>query len=103
MVKLLRDRKVPAVILRLLFNSYTHQTLCTSWTGYLARPIQTLNGAKQGGTLSPVLFSVYFDELLCRLESQHAGCKMGRQFVGCLVYAEDVTLFLPNVNGFQKM
>ena len=46
LVKFLRDRKVPAVILRLLFNSYTHQTLCTSWTGYLARPIQTLNGVK---------------------------------------------------------
>ena len=40
------------------------------------------NGVKQGGVLSPIIFCVYFDELLKRIESSGMGCYIGHYFYG---------------------
>ena len=50
---------------------YTHQCLNVSWNNSQSEYFSTTNGVKQGGVLSPVLFSVYIDELLTRLK--HSG------------------------------
>ena len=64
---LLRDRKLPAVVVRLLLDMYTRQRMCTTWNGVLSEFFYTQNGVKQGGILSPILFCVYVDELLNRV------------------------------------
>ena len=61
------------------------------------------NGVKQGGVLSSILFCVYFDELLKRLESSGMGCYIGHHFYGCVGYADDVKLLCPSINGLQSM
>ena len=58
--------------------------------------------ARQGGVLSPILFNVYFDELLQRLQDQDIGCHVGTKFVGALGYADDLTLLSPSLCGLQK-
>jgi len=65
-----------------------------------------VNGVKQGGVLSPVLFCVYFDGLLYKLmKAGHYGCyrPMGYTFVGVLAYADDVVLLAPSANAMRKM
>ena len=62
-----------------------------------------LNGVKHGGVLSPVLFSIYMDELLVRLKSSGFGCYINNTFVGVLGYADDVTLISPNIRGLKQM
>ena len=61
------------------------------------------NGVKQGGVLSPILFCVYFDELLKRLGSSGMGCYIGHHFYGCVGYADDAKLLCPSINGLQSM
>ncbi|MBL0732344.1 MAG: hypothetical protein JJW03_05785 [Desulfosarcina sp.] len=61
------------------------------------------NGVKQGGVLSPILFSVYMDDLFERLEKRGVGCNMGNYFVGCLAYADDLTLLPPSKKALQIM
>ena len=39
-----------------------------------------MNGVKQGGVLSPVLFAVYTDVLLLRLQESGIGCHMGGHY-----------------------
>ena len=53
------------------------------------------NGVKQGGVLSPILFAIYTDGLLKRLEETGLGCHMGSGFSGALAYADDITLLAP--------
>ena len=60
------------------------------------------NGVRQGGVLSPILFNVYFDELLQRLQDHDIGCHVGTTFVGELGYADDLTLPSPSLRGLQK-
>ena len=50
------------------------------------------NRVKQGGVLSPILFTVYINELLLKLEEEGIGCRVGNYYAGCLAYADDLTL-----------
>ena len=43
-----------------------------------------MNGVKQGGVLSPMLFCMYIDDLLKSLAETNVGCYMGSCFVGVL-------------------
>ena len=58
---------------------------------------------RNGGILSPILFYVYFDELLKRLESSGMGCYIGHHLCGCVGYADDFKLLCPSVNGLRSM
>ena len=40
------------------------------------------NGVKQGGVISPILFCVYMDGLLHKLQSTGVGCYMGGVYAG---------------------
>ena len=62
-----------------------------------------MNGVKQGGVLSPVLFAVYADGLLLRLRESGIGCHMGGHNAGPLTYADDITLISPSMTGLRKM
>ena len=56
-------------------------------------------GVKQGGVLSPILFAIYTDGLLKRLQETGVGCHMGHHFSGALVYADDITFLSPSRSG----
>ena len=43
-----------------------------------------MNGVKQGVVLSPLLFAIYIDGLLKRLEDTGVGYHMGCRFTGAL-------------------
>ena len=100
---ILLSRELPGVVLRVLLDCYTRQVIQTKWGGALSDTFTALNGVRQGGVLSPILFSIYFDELLSRLQQQPAGCRIGGQFMGAVCYADDVTLLCPSLKGLQQM
>ena len=58
------DRNLPPSILRFLMFWYEHQSMCVGWNGVFSDTFRVSNGVRQGGVLSPVLFSVYMDELI---------------------------------------
>ncbi len=41
-----------------------------------------LNGTKQGGVLSPILFADYIDGMLERLKESGIGCYLSNSYVG---------------------
>ena len=50
------------------------------------------NGVKQGGVMSPVLFTVYLDNLLKNLRQRNIGCKIGTTYLGVFGYADDYNI-----------
>ena len=42
------------------------------------------NGVKQGGVLSPILFTIYIDNLILQSRKLNIGCKIGNSFFRCL-------------------
>ena len=53
--------------------------------------------------LSPVLFAVYTDGLLLRLQESGIGCHMGGHYAGALAYVDDITLISLSMTGLRKM
>ena len=82
---------------------YMNQTLRVQWCQTLTSSFKVCNGVKQGGVLSPILFAVYVDSLLGRLEQSGVGCHIGGHFVGVLAYADDVTLVAPSRSGTRTL
>lgn len=61
------------------------------------------NGVKQGGVLSPTLFSVYMDGLIQELQESGVGCYVGRKFCGIVSYADDIMLLAPSQRAMKRM
>ena len=92
---LLVNRGMCPVTIRHILNMYVNQKLCVKWCDTNNAYFNITNGVKQGGILSPVLFTVYMDELLNRLKSCGYGCYVGNVFAGAVAYADDLTLMAP--------
>ena len=87
----------------LLLHCYSSQQLQIRWSGILSSPSPVSNGVRQGGVLSPILFSVYIDELLQCLQNLGVGCHWEGLLVGCLCYTDDLALFAPSAGALRKM
>ena len=51
----------------------------------------------------PILFTVYVDSLLGRLEKNGVGCHIGGHFVGAPAYADEVTLVVLSRSGIRTL
>jgi len=73
------------------------------WSSKLSLTFPCSNGIKQGGVLSPTLFCVYIDVLICRIASSKIGCYVGHEYVGALGYADDLALLAPTVAAAKQL
>lgn len=101
--QMLIDREMPCIIVRSLLDMYQRQKVRTTWQGSSCEYFDVCNGIKQGGILSPLLYTVYADELFKRLKDAGIGCYIGHIFAGALGYADDMKLLCPSIRGLQKM
>ena len=60
-------------------------------------------GVWQGGILSPILFTLYLDDLLIELAHTNVGCYWDEMFVGALAYADDITLLARTPSALRKL
>ena len=65
--KLIKKGMCPLTV-RLLLSMYIKQKLQVKWNNHISHKFNVTNGVRQGGVLSPFLFSVYMDELLVTLK-----------------------------------
>ena len=100
---LLYERRIPSPIIKLLLDMHIRQRIQTSWMGYFSDEFGATNGVRQGGVLSPVLFTIYYDALIQKLSETNVGCHVGHKFVGALSYADDLVIMAPTIAGLQTM
>ena len=97
------DRGLNLLVIQCLLYTYTHQTLNVSWNKCRSNYFSTSNGVKQGGVLSPILFSIYIDALLTRLKQSGFGCMVGHVYCGAFAYADDISLVAPSAYALKAM
>ena len=100
---ILKNRGIPPLTLRLIMDMYERQKCRTSWNNMCGEYFTSVNGVRQGGVTSPLLFIVYMDVLIMRLEKAGIGCFIGHEFYGCLGYADDFVILCPSLKGLQNM
>ena len=72
---------------------YSHSTMQVRINGVYSREFPLQRGLRQGCPLSPILFSLFINDIL-----PEAPCRPDRWWpkVDCLLYADDVCLFAPS-------
>ena len=101
--KKLINRNVPLCFVRLLCFWYKNQTMRVRWGAEVSRSFNVTNGVRQGSVLSPLLFSVYMDQLSYSLNQIATGCCVGDDCLNHLIYADDICCFSPSIEGLQEL
>ncbi len=66
--KLLIDKGMSPLVIQLLIFMYINQKLQVKWGTYTSPMFEVTNGVKQGGVMSPILFTVHVDGLFHKLK-----------------------------------
>ena len=101
--EILIKRGVPQTYISLLWTWYRTQTMCVRWGECFSGRFNILNGVKQGGNISPLLFSVYIDDLLQEIRQSGIGCHVGLAATNVIAYADDIVLLSPTRRGLQLL
>ena len=99
----LMERGVPLCFLKLIMYWYLNMKSRCRWGNAFSEYFDVLTGTKQGGVLSPCLFTIYVDELIARLRKKGIGCYLISLFIACIMYADDLCLIAPTRGAMQQM
>ena len=94
---------LPAVVVRVLIFAYEEQQGWVKLAGKQSSPFSLTNGTRQGSVLSPLLFSIYLDDLRGELRRLQLGCHIGGWWFGASAYADDLILLAPNREVLQRI
>jgi len=71
------------------------------WQGLCSEKFSVGNGTRQGGVLSPYLFTLFVRPLISAISQSKPGCNVGGLFVNLLAYADDMVLLSPSWRALQ--
>ena len=99
----LMEKKIPKIFLDVIISWYDGLYCRVLWDGTYSDWFPVKAGVRQGGVLSPDFYGIYVDELIIILESSGVGCYYAKQFAAALMYADDMAVLAPSLNGLQKL
>ena len=91
------------LLVRLIAYWYASQQFCVKWDHATSGYFTTCNGVRQGGIMSPRLFSMYLDKLSYLLSSSNVGCFIDGVCMNHYFYADDMCILAPSASGLQKL
>lgn len=94
---------VPLCLLNVAINWYSKLCGRVKWLGCFSSDFPIKSGVRQGGVASPFLFNLYINGLICKLRSEMLGCYLGCDYVGCLLFADDILLMSASLLQLQCM
>ena len=97
------ERNVPLCYVNLLIYWYSNMENRCKWQSAFSNSYSVPSGVKQGGVISPKLFTVYIDDLVKLLRKKGIGCYIDHIFTGSLLFADDLCLIAPSRKAMQKM
>ena len=96
------SRGMSSKFVRLMIYWYINLHCAVMWKSILGDSFIIQCGVRQGGVLSPYLFSLYIDDVIEDLRKSGYGIYVGNIFTGCILYADDIPLLSCSYYGMQK-
>ncbi|XP_041472747.1 uncharacterized protein LOC121422011 [Lytechinus variegatus] len=99
----LRSSKLSPCIRDMLSSMYNGLESKVFWKGQASKLIPVTQGVRQGGVLSPTLYTTYVDGLIKKLREKNLGCTIYGRFSGLVVLADDIALITTSSTELQQM
>ena len=99
----INNKNICPLFTRLIMILYKFNNAIVNYNNVFSNQFNISNGVKQGGILSPYLFSIYMDNLVDKLINTNMGCKMGDRLINCLMYADDIVLMAPSITALNVL
>ena len=100
---MLQENYVSSNVINVIENWFSKNCITVKWNGTTSDQVKLQSGVKQGGVLSPFLFSLFVDCVLKKLEKSKLGCFIGLQCLNSFMYADDIILLSISVTDLQLM
>ena len=97
------DKNFPRWFIVVLNDWFSNLFSIVRWEGKLSFSFQVLSGVRQGGILSPGLFSIVVDGVLSTLAKTKTGCWLGLQCLNSIMYADDLILLAISISDLQYL
>lgn len=91
----------PAIVITLM-KYYDESYMLVANNDEISTIFRTKVGVKQGGVLSPKLFSIYIENLLTEIERLNSGVTIGNLKIDIIGYADDLLLISDTKIGLQN-
>src|SRR6266516_1440953 len=102
-LRLLQQNHIAPNIIEVLKQWFLMSSARVKWNGILSEPVFLSSGVRQGGVLSPLLFSAYVDVVLSELGKSSLGCFINKRCFNSFMYADDLILLSISVADLQSL
>ena len=100
---MLQRKNINSCIINTLENWFSKSSTAVNWFGSMSQYVPLLSGVKQGGVLSPLLFTIFVDTVLDKLELTNRGCFVNFRCYNSFMYADDLILLSISVTDLQYL
>ena len=101
-IKLL-NRNCPITLINILDCWFSKTLVCVKWGDAISSYVTLQCGVRQGGILSPALFSVFINDVIVRLHKSSLGCHIRNLCLNTFMYADDLLLLSITIHDLQSM
>ena len=63
------NKHLPVIFIKTIVNCYLKLEIVVRWDGVESNHLRILSGVRQGGVLSPLLFNIYVDCIINKIEN----------------------------------
>ncbi len=95
--------KIGYTLTSTLVTYYSESKAYVMNTGLVSDTFSTTIGVKQGGPLSPRLFSLYVEGIIALVEHTGLGFRIGSYLVNIMLYADDIILVTEYMHQMQRL
>ena len=88
---------------RLMYAWYSRMHILVKWNGILSPQIPVQKGTRQGGLSSPLLFNLFYRDLIFSLNNETCGVTIQGLRYNAFCYADDVLLASTTPSGLQQL
>jgi len=93
------DRELPIQLLNLFVLWFGISETCVRWSSCDSLFFKLITGVRQGGVLSPYFFAIFVDDIVNKILDCNIGCYVRHMCVSVFMYADDIILLCPSVDG----
>ena len=92
---------LPTHCLFVMHEKYSQLTINLKWRGCYSKDVDVNIGTRQGGLSSPLLFNIFYQDLIDGLSFQHCGTSISNESYNVFCFADDLILTSLTVTGLQ--